>query len=59
MDGKNRRILADVNLMWPNGLTLDFPSRLLTLSHNPPSCMPMPVDLKTRMHGVWKNRTTS
>lgn len=30
MDGNNRRVLASINLMWPNGLTLDYATRCAT-----------------------------
>ena len=29
MDGMNRKVLARSNLMWPNGLTLDYPNKLV------------------------------
>ena len=29
MDGANRKILARLNLRWPNGLALDYPNRFL------------------------------
>ena len=27
MDGENRRIVTDENIVWPNGLTLDLPTK--------------------------------
>ena len=29
MDGSNRKIIIDTNLTWPNGLTIDYRTKLV------------------------------
>ena len=34
MDGNNRKVLATLNLKWPNGLALDYPNRYASFCDN-------------------------
>lgn len=64
MDGSGRKIIADTNLFWPNGLTIDYAGhRMYWVDAKHHVIERADLDGKNRKavisQGVWTKRTSS